>query len=395
MTNSDKHEFLSPMQQRLVSIALVLLALNLIGAFFFGIFMLLQWIVVYFTDVLWPLAVAGILALMLKPMVLWAEKTMRIGRVGAIILLYGLVVIFSLILAALILPVIFIQARAFLEYLPHMIDQSTALLARFLPDASEWLANALNPDALREHMNSLSGHFRKIMESSLPALNTLGDYLARVFTTIAGFVIIPIYLFFFLLTDKNPLRSMDEQLSFIPERYREDMTFLAGEFARIIVAFFRGQILIGLIMGVLLAIGFTVAGLKFGAFLGIIIGLLNIIPYLGSTIGLLTVLPLSFLQQEGGFVLLLLVLGVFIIVQLIEGYLLTPKIMGRSTGLHPLAIIIAIFFWGKALGGILGMILAIPLTAFFVVVWRLVRKKYLEYESKGQEADKEYSPIAQ
>ncbi|RJP47892.1 MAG: AI-2E family transporter [Desulfobacteraceae bacterium] len=395
MTNSDSREFLSPMQRRLVSIALVLLALNLIGAFLFGIFMLLQWIVVYFADVLWPLAVAGILALMLKPMVLWAEKTLRIGRVGAIILLYGLVVIFSLILAALILPVIFIQARAFLDYLPTLLNQTTALLTRFFPEAAEWLTDALNPDALREHLKTLSVHFRKIMESSLPALNTLGDYLARVFTMIAGFVIIPIYLFFFLLTDKNPLRSMDDQLSFIPERYREDMTFLAGEFARIIVAFFRGQIVIGLIMGVLLAIGFTVAGLKFGAFLGIIIGLLNIIPYLGSTLGLLTVLPLSFLQQEGGFVLLLLVLGVFAMVQLIEGYLLTPKIMGRSTGLHPLAIIIAIFFWGKALGGILGMILAIPLTAFFVVVWRLVRKKYLEYESKGQEADKEYSPISQ
>lgn len=395
MPNADRHEFLSPMQQRLVSIALVLLALNLIGAFFFGIFLLLQWIVVYFADVLWPLAVAGILALMLKPMVFWAEKTLRIGRVGAIVLLYGLAVIFSLILSALILPVIFIQAQAFLEYLPAMIDQTTALLSRFFPDASEWLANALNPNALRDYFKTLSVHFRKIMESSLPALNTLGAYLASVFTAIAGFIIIPIYLFFFLLTDKNPLRSMDEQLSFIPERYREDMTFLAGEFARIIVAFFRGQILIGLIMGVLLAIGFTVAGLKFGAFLGIVIGLLNIIPYLGSTLGLLTVLPLSYLQQEGGFVLLLLVLGVFVMVQLIESYLLTPKIMGRSTGLHPLAIIIAIFFWGKALGGILGMILAIPLTAFFVVVWRLVRKKYLEYESKGQEADNEHSPIAQ
>lgn len=384
MTNSDKHEFLTPMQQRLISIALVVLALNLIGAFFFGIFLLLQWIVVYFADILWPLAAAGILALMLKPIVLWTEKTLRTSRVGAILLLYGLVVIFSLILAALILPVIFIQARAFLEYLPTLLDQTTALLTRFFPEAAEWLTDALNPDALREHLKTLSGHFRKIMEASLPALNTLGDYLARIFTTIAGFVIIPIYLFFFLLTDKNPLRSMDEQLSFIPERYREDMTFLAGEFARIIVAFFRGQILIGLIMGVLLAIGFTVAGLKFGAFLGIIIGLLNIIPYLGSTLGILTVLPLAYLQQEGGFVLLLLVLGVFVMVQLIESYLLTPKIMGRSTGLHPMAIIIAIFFWGKALGGIMGMILAIPLTAFFVVVWRLVRKKYLEYEDKPE-----------
>jgi predicted PurR-regulated permease PerM len=298
-------------------------------------------------------------------------------------------------MAALILPVIFIQARAFLEYLPTLLDQTTALLARFFPEASEWLIDALNPDAMREHLKTLSGHFQKIMEASLPASKhpwRLPDQRFHHYCRVCDH---PHLSLLFLLTDKNPLRSMNEQLSFIPEKYREDMTFLAGEFARIIVAFFRGQILIGLIMGVLLAIGFTLAGLKFGAFLGIIIGLLNIIPYLGSTLGLLTVLPLSFMQQDGGFVLLLLVLGVFVIVQLIESYLLTPKIMGRSTGLHPLAIIIAIFFWGKALGGILGMILAIPLTAFFVVVWRLVRKKYLEPESVGQNTGQEYSPITQ
>jgi predicted PurR-regulated permease PerM len=377
MTKSGTSEFLSPAQQRLVSIALVLLALNLIGAFFLGVFLVLQWLVVYFSDVLWPLAAAGILALMLKPFVLWVEKGLRVGRAGSIIILYGIVVVALLIMTALILPVIFIQAKAFLEYLPTLLDRTTALMAKFFPEASEWLKDALNPDAMREHVKMLSGHFGKIMEASLPALDSLGDYVTRVFTTIAGFVIIPIYLFFFLLTDKSPLRHIDEQISFIPERYREDMTFLAGEFARIIVAFFRGQILIGLIMGVLLAVGFSLVGLRFGAFLGIIIGLLNIIPYLGSTLGLLTVLPLAYFHQDGGFLLMLLVLGVFVVVQLIESYLLTPKIMGRSTGLHPLAIIISIFFWGKALSGILGMILAIPLTAFFVVTWRLVRKKYL------------------
>ncbi|MCA1742568.1 MAG: AI-2E family transporter, partial [Desulfovibrionales bacterium] len=150
-----------------------------------------------------------------------------------------------------------------------------------------------------------------------------------------------------------------------------------------IVAFFRGQILIGLIMGVLMAAGFSLVSLKFGAFLGLLIGILNIIPYLGSILGLLAVLPLAYMQDGGGLMLLLMVLGIFAAVQLVESYLLTPKIMGRSTGLHPLTIIIAILFWGKALGGILGMILAIPLTAFFVVAWRLIRKKYLQPQAES------------
>jgi len=72
-----------------------------------------------------------------------------------------------------------------------------------------------------------------------------------------------------------------------------------------------------------------------------------------------------------------LVLAVFGLVQTIEGYLLTPRIMGDRTGLHPMVIIVAIFFWGTALSGVLGMILAIPLTAFLVVFWRLAREKYV------------------
>ena len=73
----------------------------------------------------------------------------------------------------------------------------------------------------------------------------------------------------------------------------------------------------------------------------------------------------------------MLVLVVFAFVQLIEGYYLTPKIMGERTGLHPLAIIVALFFWGTAFDGIAGMVLAIPLTAFLVVFWRLAKAKYI------------------
>jgi predicted PurR-regulated permease PerM len=94
-------------------------------------------------------------------------------------------------------------------------------------------------------------------------------------------------------------------------------------------------------------------------------------------IGLGIGLPLAYFQEGGGWLLVLLVLAVFTVVQVVEGNLLTPKIMGDRTGLHPLAIIVAVFFWGSALEGLLGMILAIPLTAFLVVFWRLARDKYI------------------
>ena len=104
--------------------------------------------------------------------------------------------------------------------------------------------------------------------------------------------------------------------------------------------------------------------------------MLNIIPYLGTIIGLAIALPLAFFQPGGGWQLVGLVLLVKAVVQCVESWVLTPKIMGHHTGLHPVAIIVAVFFWGTAFEGILGMLLAIPLTAFFVTAWRLAKRNY-------------------
>ena len=169
-----------------------------------------------------------------------------------------------------------------------------------------------------------------------------------------------------------------ELLPFLKEETREDALYLGEEFVNILVAFFRGQLVVALLQGVLYAVGFSLVGLQYGFTLGILLGFLNIVPYLGSMIGLGLCLPLALFQSEGGWMLMLIVLGVFTLVQTIEGYLLTPRIMGQRTGLHPLVIMVAIFFWATAFGGITGMILAIPLTAFLVIFWRLAKTKYIK-----------------
>jgi predicted PurR-regulated permease PerM len=174
----------------------------------------------------------------------------------------------------------------------------------------------------------------------------------------------------------EPTRNLGRHLPFLNPNVRSDVVFLASEFVSIIESFFRGQLLIGLSMGVLFALGFSIIGLKFGLFLGLALGVLNIVPYLGTILGLGIALPLTFFQPGGGWELVGLVLLVKAIVQCIESWVLTPKIMGHHTGLHPVMIIVAIFFWGTAFGGILGMLLAVPLTAFFVTVWRLAKQKY-------------------
>ncbi len=227
-------------------------------------------------------------------------------------------------------------------------------------------------------LDTLTQQAQDLFSQFAPSLKQAGAGIFGFFGLVASVAIIPVYLFFFLLSGTNdPVKKLPEHLTFLKPAHREDVLFLIREFLGIIVAFFRGQILIGLIMGVLLAIGFSFGGLRFGLALGLLVGLLNIVPYLGSILGLSVALPLAFLQPDGGGLpLLAICVAVFAAVQLVEGWLLTPRIMGQQTGLHPVAIIFAVFFWGHAFGGVLGMLLAVPLTAFFVTAWRLARKKY-------------------
>ncbi|WP_438482905.1 AI-2E family transporter [Oleiharenicola lentus] len=375
--SAENPSLLTPAQRKLVGFALSFGAVCAIGALAYFIFAGVALFVATFANVIWPLAVAGILALILRPVVSVFEHRLKIRRPIAVVLLYG---IFLLIFAGSIfavVPAIVGQILDFAMYVPTLWEKSVLWGEAHFP---EWLAVTRryleNPhiksivDGLTEQAQNLAGHIA-------PSLKQAGAGIFGFFGFVVLLAIIPVYLFFFLLSDKEPTRNLSKHLSFLKLEHRNDVVFLIKEFLSILVAFFRGQIVIGLIMGVLMAIGFSIAGLKFGLALGLIIGLLNIVPYLGSILGLSVVLPLAFLQPDGGVSLMLICLGVFAAVQFVEGWFLTPQIMGHQTGLHPVAIIVAVFFWGQALGGILGMVLAVPLTAFFVTAWRLLRKKYI------------------
>jgi predicted PurR-regulated permease PerM len=220
---------------------------------------------------------------------------------------------------------------------------------------------------------------------SLPVLAKAGTQLQIFFTKVAGLAIVPVYLYYLLDMRRDFFADFRRESKFLPDSLCDDLTFLARQFTGILVSYFRGQFLIGLILGGVLAIGFTVAGLKFGLFLGLIIGLLNMIPYLGTMLGLGIVLPLAYFQQGGGAGTVLICAAIFTAATLLESLFLTPKIVGKTTRLHPMAVTFSVFFWGLALEGLLGMILAVPLTAFFVVFWRLLKTKYLPLLNTGKQ----------
>lgn len=368
---------LTDSQRRVVGSALTLLAfLGSIALIIAAIFVLGR-LIAFFSSVLWPLAVAGVLALILRPLVHALEVRFRFRRVTSVVLLYGLVVLLTSGALLLLVPPLITQLIDFIGYLPELWTRATTYVEQHYPGWIELIQKYLANSSLRSMADSIAAEGKTLVGRALPSLAAAFGGVLDVIGFITHVAIIPVYLFFFLLMRGEPTRNLGRHLPFLRPSVRDDVVFLASEFVSIVEAFFRGQILIGLCMGVLFAIGFTLIGLKFGLFIGLALGVLNIVPYLGTILGLAIALPLAFFQPGGGWQLLGLVLLVKGIVQMIESWVLTPKIMGQQTGLHPVAIIVAVFFWGTAFGGILGMLLAVPLTAFFVTVWRLARYKYL------------------
>lgn len=375
--SAESPPLLSPVQRRFVGTALGLAAVVGIFALSYLSVALVGRFVVHFSSVIWPIAVAGILALILRPVVVVFERFFRGRRLAAVILLYGLVLLVFAALLLAVAPAVISQVVDFVAYLPTLWQKTLAWGDRHFP---EWLAVArryLENPTIKNAADSLAQQAQDLLGQLAPSLKQAGAGLFGFFALVASLAIIPVYLFFFLLSAaSDPAKKLEANLTFLRPAHRDDLVYLVREFLGILVAFFRGQLLIGLIMGVLLAIGFSLAGLRFGLALGLLVGLLNIIPYLGSILGLSVALPLALLQPNGGLVLVAIVLGVFVVVQSIESWFLTPRIMGEQTGLHPVAIIFAVFFWGHAFGGVLGMLLAVPLTAFIVTAWRLADRKY-------------------
>ena len=451
MSNDKENAILTARQRSFLGFVACFAASWLLAFLLIGLVWVLQEIFEKFSGVIWSLAVAGMLSIMLRPIVAFFDSKLRLGRFLSIMFLYILVVGAAGGLVWLVGAKVVDQTRelavnavewpgkvkqkaddwldedlakaisgqldAFNDYWNELFgigdagslvgltpSEKEALNALPLEDRKIFLALDENERAAytaiedseerstylskkeeeirNRTMENLGKQGEQFAEQSAKVLKSAWEGLLEFFTQLTFLAVIPIYMFYFLGSKRDLLEDFEQELGFLSQGVREDMVFLIREFVGILVAFFRGQLLIGLLMGVGYAIGFQVSGLKFGLALGLLFGLMNIVPYLGSIIGVATTLLVAYLQPEGvaetGHWGIIIWCGVtFVVVQLIESYLLTPRIMGRQTGLHPVVVIVAIFFWGTALGGILGMILGIPLTAFIIIAWRLLCRKYI------------------
>ncbi len=360
MTESREEPVFSDSDLRLLRYTAVALTGLLFAGLIGAVVWVLAWLVSYFYNVLLPLSIGGVLALLLYPVVPKLERRLRLSRVGAVVVLS---VSFLVVVGAaltVVVQVAIVQTREFVSALPDLLG------------------------AWEEHFPALAGAIVELLEDGGEgngAEQPLGDIPGTIMALgglLVGLGFVPLYIIFALLAgDRMQIATRDALTVFRPDTAREILA-LGQMFLNYVTAFFRGQLLIALTTGLLLAAGFTIIGLQPAVLLGLAIGLLSIVPYLGSIAGVLILLPIIWLQPDAGVERLLLTLAVFAVVQLFETLVLRPNLMANRVGLHPVVVIISIFFWGTALGGVIGMILAVPLTAFVATLWRHTQHRYMQ-----------------
>ena len=352
------------------------------------------------SPVLWPLALAGVLAYLLDPVVDFIERR-GIARARAISLVFVSALVIVAGLFASVAPQIYRETRQFAERVPdysqkfrHQMDAwatNPPVLVRKLLELRSTSIGGVGATNVSSHSAPVPTEAtpRELPRISLlPASAWLVElmpasgawFLGQVgkfsggLGILAGLFLVPVYAFYFLLEKRGIEREWTDYLPLRNSEFKDELVFILRSINDYLIVFFRSQLLVAMCDGLLYTLGFLIIGLPYAFIIGLMATLLTMIPFLGAITTCVAALLVGF-ASSGDWVLPAKVIAVFAVVQTLEGLVISPKIMGDRVGLHPVTIIIAVMVGTTLLGGLLGGILAIPLTAalrvlMFRYVWR-------------------------
>jgi predicted PurR-regulated permease PerM len=327
----------------------------------------------YLSDVLIPFAIAVLLAYLLNPLVLLIQRKVT-NRSGAVLLSLAAVVVALALLGAVVVPMITDEMAHMGKIIGQIVSNTdfAARAAELLPGGVwESIKDYLAREEVRGFFKSkdfwqmLANAARKVLPGAWGVLAGTASFLFG----LVGLVVILLYLLFVLI-DYESISGGWSNL--IPLPYRDGVREFISEFESAMTRYFRGQALISAISALLMCIGFVLIGLPMGILLGLVMGLLNMIPYL-QLLGVIPAFLLAlFKALEAGssiWVALGLTAAVLAGVQVVQDWILAPKIMGKVTGLNPAFILLSLTIWGKILG-FLGLIVALPMTCLVLAYYR-------------------------
>lgn len=329
------------------------------------LFVLVMWVL---RDVLLPFVAGIALAYFLNPL---ADRVERLGmsRMAASLIMIAVVILSFVVIALLFLPILGAQISAFVQGLPSTITRLQTVLT---DETREWLTSIVG-DRLPDLNKSLGDI---VTEGAKWLLSFIGSIWAggqALFSIVTLLVIAPVIAFYVLYDWHKMIAKVD---SWVPRRNRETVRELAREMDRAIAGFVRGQAGVCLILGAFYAVSLSLAGLNFGVLIGMISGLITFIPYVGSLTGLLLASVVAVAQFWPEWTWILLIVSLFFFGQFIEGYILQPKLVGESAGLHPVWLMFALFAFGY-LFGFVGLLLAVPVAAAMGVLIRFGLRQYM------------------
>ena len=353
-------------QKKTVATGLTMLSLSLTVTFV----VVTAWLVLkalsFAAPALAPVIVGFFLALFFKPYYGWWKNVLRNPTLAVVMMLLTVLVPLGLLLwsagAALVDQVSNLVAQG-----PELVRQVTAWSQTTFPR----LHSLLEQVGLS---NDMMGDF---YTKYAPAAFKAGTSALKCLTGVVSALVTLIFFVFFLMSKDRRGSEIVAQMPFLKDSTRGFVAEQIDSFVDILVSFFQRQTVICLIEGTLYGTGFWLVGLPYGFLIGFLLGVMNLIPFFGSVVCLPVALPLAYFVHGGSLTRLLLVLGVWGAGQLLDGYFITPKIQGNKTGLGYAGVIFSFFFWATVMGPLLGMLLAIPLSAFCVVLWRAVKAKYI------------------
>lgn len=382
-----------------------------LGLLLVGLIWLTGQIFGFLQPVLIPVIVAGIIAYLLDPVV---RKLQRWGlsRLKSVVVVFFAMAVSLLLLSLAVLPGVN-QAR--LIAVKELKLGNTSESDNGLSDSfhsylkSQYIANQKNllgwsltmvddknaeliPTAGKaisyDFLTTRAGRAIVTYKDKILSIASSGtNMVLGMLGLLIGLVMVPVYLFFFLKDSTSIQQNWHEYVPLKASRFKSELVDTLQEINGYLISFFRGQVLVAFIDGILVGIALTFYGLPYGFLIGVFMALLGVVPYIGNIICLIPACLIAWFHAKAAHPFgldpmpyTLGVVAIFLVVQQINSLVTAPKIVGESVGLHPMTVIFSMLFWSVILGGFVGALLAVPLTAAVKVLFRryIWEKKIME-----------------
>lgn len=346
--------------------------------YFMAVFLLLGFFIYLLSPILTPFAVSALIAYLFDP---FADKleSWKVSRTLSVVIVFFVIILIFFIILLFLIPTLEHQISKLIANLPSYFTWMSEHISPWLKDKFGLETDIFNltevTGLLKEHWNDAGGIAKTVVASLSKSSLVVVNWMMNI-------ILIPV-ITFYLLRDWDILTARVGEM--IPRPVYPTINKLVTESNSVLSAFLRGQFSVMLALGIIYSIGLMIIGLDLSLLIGMGAGIVSFIPYLGAITGMV-VGVVTAIMQFGDFTIVVYVLIVFGVGQLLEGFVLTPWLVGDKIGLHPVAVIFSVLAGGQ-LFGFVGILLGLPIAAVVMVLLKFAHQNYIHSKMYGHEDD--------